>query len=132
MSIRDFIKSIFGHKRIFAFLIACSIVLCSIGLKATESSTAEIIIKYICDTAEDGLTENGQEINPYEINSPLVVKNAVEKLGLDASNIESICRDITITPIVSTAEQEKYASWIEQFPTMRTQKRKKSIPYITL
>ena len=133
MSIRDLIKSMISCKRIFAFLIAFSIVLCSIGLQATESSTAEIIIKYICDTAEDGLTENGQEINPYEINSPLVVKNAVEKLGLDTSNIESICRDITVTPIVSTAEQEKYASWIEQFSDYEnTEEEKKHTVYYSV
>ena len=88
MSIRDFIISILDHKRIFAFLIALSVVLCSIGLKLTESHTAEIIIKYICDSAEEGLTENGQKIHPYEINSSLVVKNAVSALGLKNTNIE--------------------------------------------
>lgn len=115
MSIRDFISSISSHKRIFAFLIALSVVLCSIGLKITESHTAEIIIKYICNSAEEGLTENGQEINPYEINSSLVVKNAVSTLGFKNTNIEGICRNITVTPIVPTSEQEKYASWIDKF-----------------
>ena len=115
MSIRDFISSILDHKRIFAFLIALSVVLCSIGLKLTESHTAEIIIKYICDSAEEGLTENGQKIHPYEINSSLVVKNAVSALGLKNTNIEGICRNITVTPIIPTSEQEKYASWIEKF-----------------
>ena len=115
MSIRDFISSILDHKRIFAFLIALSVVLCSIGLKLTESHTAEIIIKYICDSAEEGLTENGQKINPYEINSSLVVKNAVSALGLQNTNIEGICRNITVTPIIPTSEQEKYASWVDKF-----------------
>lgn len=115
MSISDFIKSISDNKRIFAFLAALSVVLCSIGLKLTESNTAEIIIKYICDSAEEGLTENGQSINPYEINSSLVVKNAVSELGLKTSNIEGICRNITVTPIIPTSEQEKYASWIDKF-----------------
>ncbi len=115
MSIRDFINSILDHKRIFAFLIALAVVLCTIGLKVTESHTAEIIIKYICDSAEEGLTENGQKINPYEINSSLVVKNAVSTLGLQNTNIESICRNITVTPIIPTSEQEKYASWIDKF-----------------
>lgn len=115
MSIRDFINSILDHRRIFAFFIALSVVLCSIGLKITESYTAEIIIKYICDSAEKGLTENGQDINPYEINSSLVVKNAVSALGLKNTNIEGICRHITVTPIIPTSEQEKYASWIDNF-----------------
>ena len=108
-------KLILDHKRIFVFLIALSVVLCSIGLKMTESHTAEIIIKYICDSAEEGLTENGQKINPYEINSSLVVKNAVSALGLKNTNIEGICRNITVTPIIPISEQEKYASWIEKF-----------------
>lgn len=115
MSIRDLLNSLFSHKRIFALLVAISIVFCSAGLKLKESYTAEIIIKYICDSAKDGLTENGQQINPYEINSSLVVKNAVSALELKNTNIEAICRNITITPITPTAEQEKYASWIESF-----------------
>lgn len=115
MSIRDLLNSLISHKRIFAFLIALSVVLCSAGLKLKESYTAEIIIKYICDSAKDGLTENGQQINPYEINSSLVVKNAVSALELKNTNIEGICRNITITPIIPTSEQEKYASWIESF-----------------
>lgn len=115
MSIRDFIISLLDCRRIFAFLVALSIVLCSMGLKLTESHTAEIIIKYICDSAEEGLTENGQKINPYEINSSLVVKNAVSALGLKNKNIEGICRNITITPIIPTSEQEKYSSWIDKF-----------------
>ena len=115
MSIRYFISSILDHRRIFVFLIALSVVLCSIGLKMTESYTAEIIIKYVCDSSEEGLTENGQKINPYEINSSLVVKNAVSALGLKNTNIEGICRNITVTPIIPTSEQEKYASWVEKF-----------------
>ena len=133
MSIRDFISSILDHKRIFAFLIALSVVLCSIGLKLTESHTAEIIIKYICDSAEEGLTENGQKINPYEINSSLVVKNAVSALGLKNTNIEGICRNITITPIIPTSEQEKYASWIEKFSDYeKNEDEKKSTVYYSV
>ena len=133
MSIRDFIISILDHKRIFAFLIALSVVLCSIGLKMTESHTAEIIIKYICDSAEEGLTENGQKINPYEINSSLVVKNAVSALGLKNTNIEGICRNITVTPIIPTSEQEKYASWIEKFSDYeKNEDEKKSTVYYSV
>ena len=133
MSIRDFISSILDHKRIFAFLIALSVVLCSIGLKLTESHTAEIIIKYICDSAEEGLTENGQKINPYEINSSLVVKNAVSALGLKNTNIEGICRNITVTPIIPTSEQEKYASWIEKFSDYeKNEDEKKSTVYYSV
>ena len=133
MSIRDFIISILDHKRIFVFLIALSVVLCSIGLKLTESHTAEIIIKYICDSAEEGLTENGQKIHPYEINSSLVVKNAVSALGLQNTNIEGICRNITVTPSIPTSEQEKYASWIEKFSDYeKNEDEKKSTVYYSV
>lgn len=115
MSIRNFISSITDHKRIFAFLIALSIALCSIYIRMTESYTSEIIIKYICGSAEQGLTENGQKINPDEINSPYVVKNAMSVLGLQIKNTETVCRNVTVTPIVPTPEQEKYASWIDKF-----------------
>lgn len=115
MSIRDFISSITDHRRIFAFLIALSIALCSTYIKMTESYTAEIIIKYICDSADQGLTENGKKINPDEINSPYVVKNAMSVLGLQIKNTETVCRNITVTPIVPTPEKEKYASWIDKF-----------------
>lgn len=115
MSMSDFINGLSEHKKIFAVLIAVAIVLCSLGLKATESYTSEIVIKYIGSRAEDGFAENGEKINPYEINSSLVVKNAVSALGFKNSNIEEIRRNIIITPIIPTAEQEKYASWIDKF-----------------
>lgn len=117
MSVYDFFKNLIKHRRIFAFLIAAAIVLCTAGIRFANSDTAEIVIKYLGEDAKRGLTENGQQINPYEINSAIVVKNAAEQLGLDkkGANIDSICRSITITPIVPTSEQEKYASWIESF-----------------
>lgn len=133
MSIKELIKSILNCKRIFLFLISVSIVLCTLGLQVTKSNTAEIVIKYICDSAEDGLTENGQEINPYEINSALVVKNAVSQLGLKTANVENICRNITVAPIIPTHEQEKYASWIEHFSDYEeNEDEKKSTVYYSV
>ncbi len=115
MSIKELIDSLLLRRKLFFFLAALSVVLCSAGLKANENYTAEIIIKYIGASAEEGLAENGEKINPYEINSSQVVKNAVTELGLNKSNIERICRSITITPIISIAEQEKHASWLDKF-----------------
>ena len=115
MLLRDFITGIYEHKKIFVILIAISVVACSLRLKTVESYTSEIVIKYIGAKAEDGLTENGEKINPYEINSSIVVKNAVSTLGFNENNIEGICRSITVEPIIPTAEQEKYASWIDKF-----------------
>lgn len=115
MSVNDLLKSFIRHKRIFSILIALSLLLCFFALKLTESYTAEIIIKYIGDSAANGFTENGLTVNPYEINSPIVVKNAIEALELQNVNAESVRRNIVVTPITPTAEQEKYSSWIEKF-----------------
>ena len=115
MLLRDFLDGLYEHKKIFVILLAISVVLCSLKLKLDESYTAEILIKYIGAKAEDGLAENGKKINPYEIKSSIVIKNALTELGFKTSNIEEISRNITVTPIIPTAEQEKYASWIDKF-----------------
>lgn len=115
MSVHDFFDGIIKHKRIIAFLVAAAVVLCTFGLNVTESNTAKIVIKYLGNKATQGLTENGEEINPYEISSPTVIKNAALQLGFTNVNVEEIRRDITITPIIPTAEEEKYASWIKNF-----------------
>lgn len=133
ISIRELIDGILSQKRLFAFLIALSIVFCSLGLKMQESYTAEIVIKYINDSAEEGLTENGKEIDPYGINSPIVVKNAVADLGLKEAYVEGICRNITVSPITPTSEKEKYASWIEKFSDYeKTEETKKYTVYYSV
>ncbi len=115
MLLRDFLNGLYEHKKIFVILLAVSVILCSLKLKLDESYTSEILIKYIGAKAEDGLSENGEKINPYEIKSSIVIKNALTELGFKTANIEEISRNITVTPIIPTAEQEKYASWIDKF-----------------
>lgn len=115
MLLRDFLEGLYKYKKIFVILIAVSVVICSFKLKLDESYTSEILIKYIGASAEDGLSENGKKINPYEIKSSIVIKNALAELGLKPVNIDEISRNITVTSIIPTAEQEKYASWIDKF-----------------
>lgn len=115
MQIRDFLNGLYEHKRIFVILAAISIVICAVKLKVSENYTSEILIKYISANAEDGLAENGEKIDPYEIKSSIIIKNALSELGLKTTNIDEISRNITVTPIIPTAEQEKYASWIDKF-----------------
>ena len=115
MLLREYLFGIFEYRRITAFLVAVSVLLCTMKLKSSESYTAQIVIKYTDPRAEEGFTENGSQINPYEINSPLVVKNALSVLGFKNVNTEDVCSGLAITPIVPTAEDEKYASWIAQF-----------------
>lgn len=133
MLLRDFINGVYERKRLFVILIAISVVICSLKLKTAESYTSEIVIKYIGSKAEEGLAENGEKINPYEINSSLVVKNAVSTLGFNPGNIEQICRSIVVEPIVPTAEQEKYASWISKFSDYeKTEDEKKRTVYYSV
>ena len=115
MLLRDFLNGLYEHKKVFIILLAVSMVLCSLKLKLDENYTSEILIKYIGAKAEDGLAENGEKINPYEIKSSIVIKNALTELGFKTTNIDEISRNITVTPIIPTAEQEKYASWIDKF-----------------
>lgn len=113
-----------------SFLVAASIVFCALALNIVSSTTASVIIKFVGDDAENGLTENGMEIDPYEISSALVIENAALTLGYENINTEPIRRNMTITPITSTAEKEKYASWIENFSDYdNTEEEKKSPVY---
>lgn len=133
MLLRDFFNGLYEHKKIFVILLAISIVLCSAKLKLDESYTSEVLIKYIGAKAEDGLAENGDKINPYEIKSSIVIKNALAELGLKTANIDEISRNITVTPIIPTAEQEKYASWIEKFSDYeKNEDEKKSTVYYSV
>lgn len=133
MLLRDYLFGIFEYRRITAFLVALSVLLCTANLKMSESYTAQIVIKYTDPRAEEGLTENGRQINPYEINSPLVVKNALSVLGLKNVSTEVVCSGLTITPIVPTAEDEKYASWIAQFSDYEnTEEQKRHTVYYSV
>lgn len=133
MLLRDFLNGLYEHKKIFVILLAVSVVLCAVKLKLDESYTSEILIKYIGAKAEDGLAENGEKINPYEIKSPIVIKNALSELGLKTANIDEISRNIIVTPIIPTAEQEKYASWIDKFADYEnTEEEKKSTVYYSV
>lgn len=133
MLLSDFLSGIYEHKKIFVILLAVSVVLCSFKLKLDESYTAEIVIKYIGAKAEDGLAENGEKINPYEIKSSIVIKKALSELGFKNNNIEEISRNITVTPIIPTAEQEKYASWIDKFSDYeKNEEEKKNTVYYSI
>lgn len=115
MTIQSLFDSIIKNKRIIAFLVAASVLLCTAALNFVHSTTAKVIIKFVGEDAAEGLTEKGTEIDPYEMSSALIIKNAAQNLGYNNINTEPIRRNMTITPITSTAEKEKYASWIENF-----------------
>lgn len=115
MTVRDFFESVLKHVRLIAFLTALAIIACSAALYMTQKSTARVIIKYIGADAKDGYAENGEEIRPYEINSSAVIQKAVQQLGYDGVDTERLRRNITVSPLIPTSEEEKYDSWIENF-----------------
>jgi hypothetical protein len=43
------------------------------------------------------------------------VGEALKRLGINDIKASALAQKITVTPVLSTAEQEKYASWIDQF-----------------
>lgn len=130
VTIQSLFDCIWKSKKMISFLVAASIVFCALALNIVSSTTASVIIKFVGDDAENGLTENGMEIDPYEISSALVIENAALTLGYENVNTEPIRRNMTITPITSTAEREKYASWIENFSDYdKTEEEKKSPVY---
>lgn len=130
VTIRSLFDCIWKNKLFISFLVALSIALCALALNVVSSVTAKVIVKFVGSDAENGLTENGKEIDAYEMSSALVIKNAAMTLGYEDINIEPIRRNMTITPITSTAEKEKYASWIENFSDYdKTEEEKKSPIY---
>lgn len=128
MTVNDFFYSIIKHSKMIIFLTALSIVICAAGINVTQKSTAKVIIKYISADAKDGLTENGEQIRPYEISSSAVVQRAMEQLGYENVDTERLRRNIDISPIVPTAEEEKYNSWIESFSDYSNTEEDKEYP----
>ena len=102
-------------KKPLAAFVALCILLCNLFVGWKQSYTAETYIKYLGDDAKYGIAADGSHINPYEIKNSFVVKRTLDELGVTNANHEEVRRNITITPIYSTDEEEKHASWIENF-----------------
>ena len=115
MLISELGSCIFRYKKYLAAFLALALLLCCGYVNMRQSYTAEVYIKYLGEQAKDGLAADGCALNPYEITNGLVIKNTLVELGMEDVSQESIRKNITVTPIVTTAEEEKYASWIESF-----------------
>ena len=86
MSVNELQLYLLKYKKILAIFVSLSIFLCAIFINVSQSYTAEIYIKYLGDKAEEGLSENGKELNPYEISDALVVKKALENIGTESTS----------------------------------------------
>lgn len=115
MSTINVSRSIWSRKGFLMLFLAAAIIICNFALAFCQTYTAAVYIKYTEDKAEQGLATNGDKLNPYEITDPYVVSKTLSQLGVSENKAGSIAQKITVTPVISAAEQEKYASWIDNF-----------------
>ena len=115
MTVTDIQNILLKYKRPLALFVAIVVLLCHFYLGITQTHTATVYIKYVGENAENGQAANGSALKPYEITDSYVVGEALKQLGINDIKASSLAQKITVTPVLSTAEQEKYASWIDQF-----------------
>lgn len=115
MSTINVSRSIWSRKGFLMLFLAAAIIICNFALAFCQTYTAAVYIKYTEDKAEEGLATNGNKLNPYEITDSYVVSKTLSQLGISENKAGSIAQKITVTPVISAAEQEKYQSWIDSF-----------------
>ena len=115
MTVTDIQNSLLKYKRPLALFVSIVVLICHLYLGVAQTHTATVYIKYVGENAENGQAANGSALMPYEITGSYVVGEALKQLGINDIKASSLAQKITVTPVLSTAEQEKYASWIDQF-----------------
>ena len=115
MTVTDIQNILLKYKRPLALFVAVVVLLCHCYLSLQQSHVATVYIKYLGENPENGQAANGSVLKPYEITDSYVVGEALKQLGINDIKASSLAQKITVTPVLSTAEQEKYASWIDQF-----------------
>ena len=115
MTVTDIQKSLLKYKRPLVLFVSIVVLLCHVYLGIAQDHTATVYIKFVDENAKNGQAADGSVLKPYEITDSYVVGEALKQLGVNDKKASSLAQKITVTPVVSTAEKEKYASWIEQF-----------------
>ena len=115
MTVTDIQNILLKHKRPLALFVAAVVLLCHVYLGIAQTHTATVYIKYLGENAESGQAADGSVLKPYEITDSYVVGEALKQLGINDIKASSLAQKITVTPVLSIAEQEKYASWIDGF-----------------
>ena len=128
MNAADILKALWQQKKIVALFLAAALLLCHLGLFVCQTHTATAYVKYMEDKAEDGVATNGSKLDPYEITEPFIVSKALAQMGSDGADLTAITQRILVTPVISSAEQEKYASWIEEFSDYENTEEGKAAP----
>ena len=128
MTASDIFASLWKHKGIIALFVAVAILVCHCYIFVGQTYTASVYIKYLEKNAKDGTTASSTTLDPYEITNPYIVTKALEQLGMEDKDVNSISQRIKVTPMISSAEQEKYASWIDSFSDYEKTEEEKATP----
>ena len=115
MTLYELKNSIFANFRLLVVFVVVAVLLCNVGLGLVQSYTSEVVIKYSDVNAISGAGDDGSSIDQAKIGDPAVVKQALLAIGEDVEEANTISKNIKVTPIVAVAEEEKYASWLENF-----------------
>ncbi len=95
--------------RILAFSLAVGI-LTMIGVDSMQTYTCTLNYKYDYSAAEEGFAPDGDSaLNPYEIQEPLVIRGALNSIGLGESraiNVEKVRNNIYISEVVPDIDKE--------------------------
>ena len=128
MTVTDIQNALFKYMRPLALFVAVAVLLCHGYLTMAQSYTATVYIKYLDESAEEGRAADGSVLKPYEITDSYVVGEALKQLGINDIRASALSQKITVTPVLSTAEQEKYASWIDGFSSYEETEEEKRNP----
>lgn len=115
MTVTDIQNALLKYKRPLALFVAIVVLACHCYLTVAQTHTATVYIKYLGEKPESGQAANGSVLKPYEITDSYVVGEALKQLEINDIKASALGQKITVTPVLSTAEQEKYASWIDGF-----------------
>ena len=128
MTATDIFAALWKRKNIIALFLAVALLACHVYLFVGQTHTATVYIKFMEENAVDGVATNGTKLDPYEIAEPYIVSKALSQMGMEQKNASSIAQRIKVTPVISSAEQEKYASWIDQFSNYENTEEGKLTP----
>ena len=122
------LEALWKRKKTVALFVAIAFLACYLCLFVGQTYTARVYIKYLESTAAEGAATNGTKLDPYEVADTYIVGKALEQMGMQDKNVNALAQRIKVTPVISAAEQEKYASWIDQFSDYENTEENKATP----
>lgn len=128
MSVSEIQSSLLRYRRPLTILVCLAVLLCALFLHVKQSCTARVYIRYDAAQAQQGLTQNNEPLDPYEISDAQIVTEALERMGATNVGIDRIIQSIRVTPVQSVAELEKYEAWIDNFSNYDEDETGKAFP----